>query len=220
VRLLRACVRFHGVTQSPEREQLWNLPNSITIGRLIVLPVLAAFPWLPGGRDDPGDLASIVVGWLFVLSTAGDLADGWIARRRGIVTSIGKHLDPLADKLTTATALIVLLAMDRIPPEGALAVAVIVGRELAVTGLRSFASERGGVMAAAWPGKLKTVFQNVATGFLLFPEGTLGLPNHPIGMSLLVVATALTLWSGWGYFAAFFGHASDPPKSNGLSGES
>lgn len=201
------------MTQPSEREQLWNLPNSITIGRLIVLPVLAAFPWFPGYRNAPGDLASILVGWLFVLSAVGDLVDGWIARRHGIVTSIGKHLDPLADKLTTATALIVLLAMGRIPPEGAPAVAVIIGRELAVTGLRSFATERGGVMAAEWPGKLKTVFQNVACGFLLFPEGTLGLPNHPIGMSLLIVATALTLWSGWGYFAAFFGRPADPPKA-------
>lgn len=199
--------------QSAEREQLWNLPNTITIARLIVLPVLAAFPWFPG------DTESVLVGWLFVLSALGDLVDGWIARRHGIVTSIGKHLDPLADKLTTSTALIVLLAMGRIPQEGALAVIVIVGRELAVTGLRGFASEGGRVMAAEWPGKLKTLFQNVATGFLLFPEGTLGLANHAIGMSLLVVATALTLWSGWGYFAVFFGRGPDPPKSNGLSGD-
>jgi CDP-diacylglycerol--glycerol-3-phosphate 3-phosphatidyltransferase len=201
------------VKHGGEREQLWNLPNSITIGRLVVLPVLAAFPWFPGTRNDPGDLASILVGWLFVLSAVGDLVDGWIARRHGIVTAIGKHLDPLADKLTITTALIVLLAMDRIPPEGALAVVVIIGRELAVTGLRGFASERGSVMAAEWPGKLKTTFQKVAAGCLLFPEGTLGLRNHPIGLSLLVVAAALTLWSGWGYFAAFFGRAADPPKS-------
>jgi phosphatidylglycerophosphate synthase len=106
--------------------------------------------------------------------------------------------------------------MDRIPaPWGALPLAVIIGRELAVTGLRSFASERGGVMAATWPGKLKTVFQNVAVGFLLFPERTLGLQNHLIGLSLLVVATALTLWSGWGYFASFFGGAAGMPKGPG-----
>ena len=188
-----------------EREQLWNLPNSITIGRLAVLPVLAAFPWFPEH--------SVLVGCLFILSALGDLADGYLARRRGLITSIGKHLDPLADKLTSATALIVLLAMDRIPERwGAVAVAVIIGRELAVTGLRGFASEYGSVMAAEWPGKLKTLSQNVSAGFLLFPAGTLGLPNHEIGLSLLCLALVLTLWSGWGYFAAFFGRARRSPK--------
>ena len=193
-----------------EREQLWNLPNTITIVRLAVLPVLAALPWFPSAR------ASTIVGWLFVLSAAGDLVDGWIARRQGLITAIGKHLDPLADKLTTATALIVLLAIDRVPaPWGAAAVSVIIGREIAVTGLRSFGAEYGAVMAAGWQGKLKTVFQNVAVGFLLFPKGTLGLPNHAIGASLLVLAVALTLWSGWGYFAAFFGRARGLPKRPG-----
>jgi len=193
-----------------EREELWNLPNTITIGRLAVLPVLAAFPWFPS--DD----AARIVGWLFILSAVGDLVDGYIARSQGSITSIGKHLDPLADKLTTATALIALLAMDRIPgPWGAAAVSVIIGREIAVTGLRSFGAEYGAVMAAEWPGKLKTVFQNVAAGFLLFPNGTLHLPNHAIGLSLLGLAVVLTLWSGWGYFAAFFGRARGLPMKPG-----
>jgi CDP-diacylglycerol---glycerol-3-phosphate 3-phosphatidyltransferase len=196
-----------------EREQLWNLPNTITIARLAVLPVLAAFPWFPEH--------STLVGWLFILSSVGDIADGYLARRSGTITSIGKHLDPLADKLTSATALIVLLAMDRIPDHwgtvalgnwGAVAVAVIVGRELAVTGLRGFVSELGTVIAAAGPGKLKTLCQNLAAGFLLFPEGTLGMPNHQIGGLLLALAVVLTLWSGWGYFAAFFGRGVAQPK--------
>ena len=193
------------MTVSHEREQLWNLPNTITIGRLAVLPVLAAFPWFPEH--------SVLVGWLFILSALGDVADGYLARRGGLITSIGKHLDPLADKLTSATALIVLLAMHRIPERwGAVAVAVIIGRELAVTGLRGFASEFGTVMAAEWPGKLKTLCQNLAAGFLLFPEGTLGMPNFQIGELLLALAVVLTLWSGWGYFAAFFGRGAGRPK--------
>jgi CDP-diacylglycerol--glycerol-3-phosphate 3-phosphatidyltransferase len=193
------------VTELHEREQLWNLPNTITIARLAVLPVLGALPWFPEH--------SVLVGWLFILSSAGDIADGYLARRSGLITSIGKHLDPLADKLTSATALIVLLGMGRIPPRwGSLAVAVIIGRELAVTGLRGFASDFGKVVAAEWQGKLKTLFQNIAAGFLLFPEGTLGLPNHGIGESLLVLAVVLTLWSGWGYFAAFFSGNSAPSK--------
>jgi CDP-diacylglycerol--glycerol-3-phosphate 3-phosphatidyltransferase len=201
------------VAAPDEREQLWNLPNTITITRLAVLPVLAAFPWFPEH--------STLVGWLFILSSVGDIADGYLARRSGTITSIGKHLDPLADKLTSATALIVLLGMGRIPDHwgsvalgnwGAVAIAVIVGRELAVTGLRGFVSELGTSIAAAGPGKLKTLCQNLAAGFLLFPEGTLGMPNHQIGGLLLALAVVLTLWSGWGYFAAFFGRGGARPK--------
>jgi len=81
---------------------------------------------------------------------------------------------------------------------------VIVGRELAVTGLRGLASAHGHIMAAAAAGKAKTLLQNIAIGALLFPTPTLGLPAHAIGLVFLVVATALTLWSGYGYFAGYF----------------
>ena len=81
---------------------------------------------------------------------------------------------------------------------------VIVGRELAVTGLRGIASAGGEIVAAGGAGKIKTVAQNVAVGSLLFPQGTLGLPNHELGVALLVVATALTFWSGYVYFAEYF----------------
>jgi CDP-diacylglycerol--glycerol-3-phosphate 3-phosphatidyltransferase len=91
-------------------------------------------------------------------------------------------------------------------------VAVIIGRELAVTGLRGFGTEAGVVIAAEWPGKLKTLAQNLAAGFLLFPQGTLSMPNHQIGGLLLALAVVLTLWSGWGYFAAFFGRGRSQPK--------
>ena len=184
---------------SPPRERFWNLPNTITVVRLAVLPVLIAFP-LYAGR-----VGSQVVAWLFILSALGDLLDGWAARRGRQVTRIGKLLDPLADKLTVTTALIVLLVMGRIPAGALALVVVVIGRELAVTGLRGIASAGGQVVAAGWQGKLKTTAQNIAVGCLLFPEGTLGVPNDPLGVTLLAVATALTLWSGWVYFADYFG---------------
>ena len=84
-------------------------------------------------------------------------------------------------------------------------VVVIVGRELAVTGLRGIASSHGQTMAAQGPGKLKTVVQASAIGALLFHYETIGLPAHTVGMTLLAVATALTLWSGYLYFADYFG---------------
>ncbi|MBW2240810.1 MAG: CDP-diacylglycerol--glycerol-3-phosphate 3-phosphatidyltransferase [Deltaproteobacteria bacterium] len=184
---------------SSDREYFWNVPNTITVVRLAVLPVLVAFPWF----SDPA--SSRIVAWLFIVAAVGDIVDGWAARWGQQITKIGKLLDPLADKITASTALIVLLAMDRIPIEGLVLVVVIVGRELAVTGLRGIASASGQVISAGPAGKIKMVAQNVAIGALLFPAGMLGLPNHSIGLALLTLATALTLWSGYVYFADYFG---------------
>jgi CDP-diacylglycerol--glycerol-3-phosphate 3-phosphatidyltransferase len=134
------------------------------------------------------------------------------------VTRIGKLLDPLADKLIVTSALVVLVSMHRIPAWGVPLAVVIIGRELAVTGLRGIASAGGVVMAASWHGKVKTVVQNVAIGALIFPEPTLGLPAHRIGLALLAVATALTLWSGYSYFAEYFGSdAGARPDAGGAS---
>ncbi len=125
---------------------------------------------------------------------------------------IGKLLDPLADKLIVSTALIMLLAIGWIPVRwGSWMVVVIVGRELAVTGLRGIASSHGQVVAATGPGKLKTIAQTVATAALLFHYETLGLPAQDIGMTLLAIATVLTLWSGYLYFSDYFGWRSPGP---------
>ena len=183
---------------APARERFWNLPNSITALRMLAVPVLLVLPLFPGPAG------SRVVAWIFIVAAVTDIIDGWLARRGQQVTQIGQLLDPLADKLLVTTSLIVLLSVGRIPPWALPLVVVIIGRELAVTGLRGIASAGGQVMAARWPGKVKAVAQNVAIGALLFPAGTLGLPNHAIGMSLLAVATLLTLWSGWIYFAEYF----------------
>jgi len=185
--------------QAPVRERFWNLPNTISVVRLAVIPVLLAFPLFQG------PVGSRVVAWLFIVSALGDIVDGLAARWGQQVTRIGKLLDPLADKLTVTTALIVLLHIDRIPGWATPLVVVIVGRELAVTGLRGIASAGGQVVAATRSGKVKTLTQNVAIGALLFPDPTLGLPAHRIGLTLLGAATALTLWSGYAYFADYFG---------------
>jgi CDP-diacylglycerol--glycerol-3-phosphate 3-phosphatidyltransferase len=181
------------------REKFWNLPNTVTVLRVGAVPVLLAFPLVSGTRG-----GSQLIAWLFIAAALTDLLDGWLARRGRQVTRVGKLLDPLADKLMVATALIVLLTAGRIPHWGTVMVVVIVGRELAVTGLRSIASAEGRIMHATWPGKVKAVFQNIAIGALLFPTPTLGLPAHEIGLAFLVAATGLTLWSGYHYFAAYF----------------
>ena len=180
------------------REHFWNLPNTITVLRTAVVPVLLLLPL----ADDKG--SSQLIAWCFIAGALTDLLDGWLARRGKQVTSIGKLLDPLADKLLVSTALIVLLAMGRIPIWATWMVVVIVGRELAVTGLRGIASAGGQVVAASWLGKTKALSQNTAIGALIFHYQTAGLPAHDIGMVFLGVATALTLGSGYVYFADYF----------------
>jgi CDP-diacylglycerol--glycerol-3-phosphate 3-phosphatidyltransferase len=182
-----------------EPETFWNLPNTITVLRGLAVPVILLLPLFPGPAG------SRLVAWGFILAATTDVVDGWLARWGQQVTRIGKLLDPLVDKLLVTTSLVVLLAVDRIPVWGVPLVVVILGRELLVTGLRSFASANGHVMAARLSGKLKALVQNVAIGALLFPDPTLGLPAHDIGLTLLVAATLLTLWSGWEHFADYIG---------------
>lgn len=186
-------------------ERFWNLPNTVTMLRTGVVPVLLFLPFAQG------KFGSQVMAWSFIVAALTDWLDGWLARRDGgkDVTRIGKLLDPLADKLIVSTALIMLLAVGRIPLWGAAMVVVIIGRELAVTGLRGMASSQGVVVAAQGPGKLKTVMQSAAIGALLFHYETWGLPAHTIGMTLLTIATALTLWSGYLYFSEYFGWARE-----------
>ncbi len=186
------------------RERFWNLPNTVTMLRVSVVPVLLLLPfsWAQGKQG------SQVIAWLFIVAALTDIVDGWLARRGQMVTHIGKLLDPLADKLLVSTALVMLLAIGRIPVSAAWMVVVIIGRELAVTGLRGIASAGGQVMGASWLGKAKTFTQNFAIGALLFHYTTFGLPAQMLGLVALLVATALTLWSGYLYFAEFFGGRS------------
>jgi CDP-diacylglycerol--glycerol-3-phosphate 3-phosphatidyltransferase len=192
-------------------EHFWNLPNTITVLRTLAVPILLLFPSLAASRG-----GSVAMAWIFIVAAVTDLLDGWLARRGQQVTRIGKLLDPLADKLLVATALIVLVAGGRIPAWGTPMVVVIIGREIAVTGLRGMASSQGQIMAAGWQGKAKTLLQNIAIGALLFPNPQWGLPAHTVGLAFLVAATGLTLWSGYGYFASFFAQegARRAPEEN------
>ncbi len=203
------------------REIFWNLPNTITMLRTSVVPVLLLLPVFSpepaAERELAGDLEKLgsqVIAWCFIIAALTDIVDGWLARRGQQVTRIVKLLDPLADKLLVSTALVVLVAMGRIPMWGVWMVVVIVGRELAVTGLRSLASAGGQVMGASWLGKVKTVAQNVAISALIFHYPTFGLPAREIGLAMLTLATLLTLGSGYLYFAQYFGGLnSDTPSS-------
>ena len=194
----------HAAGNPMAREQIWNLPNALTMLRMAIVPVMLALPFMLS------EAGSAILAWLYILAATTDVIDGWLARRGQQVTQVGKLLDPLADKMLVATSLIMLVAVGRIDSWATWMVVVIVGRELAVTGLRSIASSEGYVVAAAGLGKLKAVFQNIAIGALFFPDPTLGLPAHAIGLAMLALATGLTLWSGYVYFADYFGWDGGP----------
>ncbi len=172
-----------------------NLPNSISLLRILTAPVLIVL------LLDPGVYLSVISAVIFAVICVTDWLDGYIARKRGIVTSLGKFLDPLADKILITTAFIMLIPLNRVP---AWVVAVIISREIAVTGLRAVASNMGIVIQASRLGKFKTLSQIVAITPLLVHHTILGFNFHLAGTALLVAAFILTIWSGIDYFVNFF----------------
>ena len=177
------------------KKSIFNLPNSLTLFRVACIPVLVFLLFFP--NKPTSFLAALVFG----LASISDLLDGFLARRQQLVTNFGKFLDPLADKLVVSAALIMLIPLGRAP---AWMVVVIVGRELAITGLRSMALSEGKVISADELGKKKMVFQIVAILGLLLHYQYFGINFHAIGMFFLWLAVALTLWSGFNYFRRFW----------------
>jgi len=163
-----------------------NIPNVLTLLRILAVPVLvvALLEETPDG--------DVIAAAVFALAALTDGLDGYIARRRREVTTFGKLMDPLADKLLVVAALISLVSLDRLAAWVAM---VIIARELAVTGLRSVAAEQGVVIAASWLGKAKTLLQVAAIICLIafYPS--------PVWVDvLLYLAVAMTLISGADYF--------------------
>jgi CDP-diacylglycerol--glycerol-3-phosphate 3-phosphatidyltransferase len=176
-------------------KSIFNLPNSLTLFRVACIPVLVFLLFFP--HKATSFLAALV----FALASISDLLDGFLARRQQLVTTFGKFLDPLADKLIVSSALIMLVPLGRAP---AWMVVVIVGRELAITGLRSMAVSEGKVISADELGKKKMVFQIVAILGLLLHYEYFGINFHAVGMFFLWLAVVLTLWSGINYFRRFW----------------
>jgi CDP-diacylglycerol--glycerol-3-phosphate 3-phosphatidyltransferase len=180
---------------SNHRKDIWNLPNVLSITRIGFAPVLVLV------LLSPGKSLSLVAAFIFLLICLTDWLDGYLARKMGDITSLGKFLDPLADKLLIMTAFIMLIPLGRVP---AWMIAFIVSREIAVTGLRTVAADRGIVIAASWAGKTKTVAQICAIVPLLVHYPFYGLDFQQVGTGLLWVAFVLTILSGVEYFVKFF----------------
>jgi CDP-diacylglycerol--glycerol-3-phosphate 3-phosphatidyltransferase len=186
---------------------LRNLPNLISAFRIALVPVLVLL------LLHPGRAASVLAALTFVLACWSDFLDGYLARRHGITTSIGKLLDPLADKLIIVSALVMLAAMPREPRVPAWIVVLIVGRELAVTGLRAVAVSEGIVLGAEELGKYKTIFQMLALVGLLLHYPFFGVDFFAGGMYFLWPSLVLSLWSGVDYHVRVIRHAAVPARS-------
>jgi len=175
----------------------FNLPIALTWFRIIAIPlVVVVFYW-------PAPWARPAAGLLFGLAGITDYLDGYLARRLGQTSNFGAFLDPVADKLIVATALVLLVEADP-RPVVAIAAAIIIGREITVSALREWMSQIGARanVAVSWLGKLKTASQIVGIGLMLYRETFLGPSMYTLGEWLLYGAVALTLWSMVDYLRA------------------
>ena len=189
-----------------------NLPNKITLTRIFMIPVFILVFFL----NDILPFAFGIAAIIFAVAACTDFIDGHIARSRGLVTNLGKFLDPIADKVLVSTAMILLLTLkesiclivgnDWIYVVMAISICVIMARELIISAFRQIAAARGLVLAAEKLGKYKTTFQDVSIFVILFAVGLFTVKAWEvgevmlwIGLVLFAVATVLTVWSGISY---------------------
>jgi len=176
---------------------VWNLPTSLTLLRILLIPCFVGVFFLPVGWSNS------VCAFLFALAALTDLLDGYLARRFKQTSAFGAFLDPVADKLMVAAALVLLV--QAIPtPWMAIAAVIIIGREITVSALREWMAELGKrqTVAVSMIGKFKTTMQMVALILLLYRHPVGLFPTLEVGLALLVIAAALTLWSMTHYLAA------------------
>ena len=167
-----------------------NIPNSITLFRIVLIPVFAIIFYLPF------DWATQVACMIFTIAALTDLLDGYLARKLGQISKLGEFLDPVADKLMVAVVLVLLVARD---PRLIMVIpaAVIIGREITVSALREWMAELGSrsKVAVSIYGKIKTITQMVALILLIYRQDLFGISIYNIGIVCLYIATTLTLWS-------------------------
>ncbi len=188
-----------------------NLPNKITIARIFLIPIMIIIPYLniEGSLSSVGiEYSNLIILTIFLVASLTDFLDGYLARKNNQITTFGKFLDPIADKLLVLAALIMLVEMGTIP---AWIPVIILARELIVSGIRMLSAGEGIVIAASWYGKVKTVSQMIAislafidlNSFMGFLSGDLVGFEFVINvlMSLgMIVSVILTIFSGVDYF--------------------
>ena len=177
------------------KHETFNLPNTITLLRISIVPFLFIL------LLEPGEFWSLILAILFVIASITDLFDGYFARKYNLITTMGKFLDPIADKLIVNTAMILLIPIGRIP---AWIVAITIIRDLIVDVIRSIASSEGIYIHASSLGKQKTLAQNIAVTALMIHYSIFGVDAHFVGTVILYIALFLTIYSGIDYFIKFY----------------
>ena len=189
------------------REAIFTAPNLISLLRICLIPVVVSFLF------SSNRLSSLLAALFFSIAAFTDWLDGYLARRKNVVTTLGKYLDPIADKLLVAVALIMLISLDRVE---SWIVMLIVGRELAVTSLRFMAATNGIVIESTQLGKIKTTLQIIATIFLILHYEYFSLDIQAMGKVFLWLALVATLWSGVDYFYRFFRRMKGRQAASGM----
>lgn len=176
---------------------IFNLPNTLTWARILLIPIVVGVFFVPHKLLDPAS-QNLVATAVFVLAAVTDWLDGWLARSLSQTSAFGAFLDPVADKLMVAAALIVLVQLNRV---NAVIAFIIIGREITISALREWMAKvgEGKSVAVATVGKLKTIAQMVAIPLLLFDGHILGVHTGPIGTACINGAAALTIWSMFYY---------------------
>lgn len=180
-----------------------NIPNRMTLSRILLIPIFIILLTVPFGWGEWNigetvlPVSHFAAALLFIIAAATDWVDGYYARKYNLVTNLGKFLDPLADKLLVAAALILLVELGLAP--GWIAI-IIISREFAVTGLRLVAAGEGIVLAAGSMGKLKTATQMIAIAVLLLHNFPFSYIGFPFGMIMLYISLFFTVASGYDYF--------------------
>jgi cardiolipin synthase len=184
---------------------LFNLPNLLTLSRIAAIPLLVACFWLDH------DWAQWLSAGLFVVACVTDWFDGYFARRYHQISRFGRFLDPIADKLLVAAALVMLVDSGQLRGVHVLAALIILAREILVSGLREFLAELNVGVPVTRLAKSKTAMQMVAIGILLTgPAGEKALPGVlTVGLGALWLSALLTLYTGYDYFRAGVGHLTD-----------
>ncbi|MDY6945070.1 MAG: CDP-diacylglycerol--glycerol-3-phosphate 3-phosphatidyltransferase [Pseudomonadota bacterium] len=176
------------------------IANILTVARILMIPLVVVLFFMHQRW------AMAATGWVFILAAVTDSLDGYLARKLGQTSALGAFLDPVADKLMVAVALILLVSYDppmlefiKFDPHTliALTACVIVGREITISALREWMAEMGarGKVAVSGMGKLKTIFQMTGLSMMLFRDDVWFIPAFELGLYCLVAAAALTLWS-------------------------
>ena len=184
-----------------------NIPNLVTLSRIVLIPLIIGLFYVPADWMSMHE-KNVAATWVFIFAAATDWLDGYLARRLNQMSAFGAFLDPVADKLIVAGALVVLLQLERVE---ALVALIIIGREIAISALREWMAKVGQSrsVAVAYVGKLKTVFQMIAIPLLLYHDRLFGMVDCQwLGTLMINVAAVLTVISMLYYMRKALPHAA------------